>query len=351
MAAPEENRHAASPRERSLLGRLRVRAGRAMLDAAWAGVAQLGRLPNARPERHGVERIVDIHYATDDEVAPHAHAHGYSRLDVYRPVRRAGPLPVVLYVHGGGFRILSKDTHWLMAIAFARRGYVVFNIDYRLAPKHPFPAAVEDGCVALAWVKENAARFGGDPSRIVLAGESAGANLVTALAVATSWRRPEPWARRLWDLDVRPVAVLPACGILQVTDSARFARRKPAISKFVRDRLVEVEHAYLPTAGAATARDLADPLVWLEQAPPPERSLPPFFAGVGTADPLLDDTRRLKAALDRRGVPCEAHYYPGEVHAFHAFVWRPHARAYWRQAYAFLAKYVPRENETADAAS
>jgi acetyl esterase len=311
-----------------------MRAGRAVLDSAWAAVAGAGKLPNARPERHGVERIPDISY---DSAQPHHH------LDVYRPLRRSGPLPVVLYVHGGGFRILSKDTHWLMALAFSRRGYLVFNINYRLAPKHPFPAAIADACTALAWVKENAARFGGDAERLVLAGESAGANLVTALAVATSWPRPEPWARRLWDLGVRPRAVLPACGILQVSDTDRFHRRKN-LSRFLNDRLHEVEDAYLCSNAEGVLRDLADPLVWLENADyPAPRPLPAFFAGVGTADVLLDDTRRLKAALDRLGAPCDVRYYPREIHAFHAFVWRANARAFWRETFAFLDRHVPRE--------
>jgi acetyl esterase len=334
--SPEAAHPHRSPRKRSMFGELRMRAGRAVLDSAWAAIATAGNLPNVRPERHGVERIHDIPY---DSTQAHHH------LDVYRPTRRAGPLPVVLYVHGGGFRILSKDTHWLMAKAFSRRGYVVFNINYRLAPKHPFPAAIEDACAALAWVKENAARFGGDPDRLVLAGESAGANLVTALAIATSWPRPEPWARRLWDLGVRPSAVLPACGILQVSDTDRFHRRK-RLSNFLNDRLHEVEEAYLSSSAAdGIARDLADPLVWLERAEQPPRPLPPFLAGVGTADVLLDDTRRLKAALDRLGVPCEVRYYPREIHAFHAFVWRPNARAFWQETFAFLDRHVPTEAE------
>jgi acetyl esterase len=304
------------------------------MDAAWTALSQARLLPTARPERHGVERIEDVAYL-DPAAGP------YHTLDVYRPLRRQGPLPVVLYVHGGGFRILSKDSHWLMALAFARRGYLVFNINYRLAPRHPFPAAVEDGCAALAWVVENAARFGGDPDRLALAGESAGANLVTALAVASSWPRPEPWARRVWEVGARPRAVLPACGLLQVTDVARFARRK-RLPRFVQDRLREVEDAYLPSSHPlGSARDLADPLVWLEKAGSPERPLPAFFAGVGTADALLDDTRRLKAALDRLGVPCEARYYPGEVHAFHAMFWRPNARAFWKESFAFLRQHVP----------
>jgi acetyl esterase len=135
--------------------------------------------------------------------------------------------------------------------------------------------------------------------------------------------------------------VLPACGILQVTDVDRFLRRKP-LSGFLRDRLHEVEHGYLPASHPhGSARDLADPLVWLEHAAAPPRPLPPFFAGVGTADVLLDDTRRLEAALGRLGAPCEARYYPGEIHAFHALVWRPNARAFWRDTFAFLKRYVP----------
>jgi len=317
----------------SILSQLRDRVGRTLMDTTWAALAQTGRLPSARPERHGVERIEDVPYM-DVDAAHH-------RLDVYRPIQRTGSLPVVLYIHGGGFRILSKDTHWLMPLAFARRGYVVFNINYRLAPRHPFPAAMEDGCAALAWVKENAAKYGGDPDRLVLAGESAGANLVTALAVTTAWPRPEPWAQKVWELGIRPQAVLPACGILQVTDVNRFVRRK-RLSQFLQDRLREVESAYLPdTHPRGEARDLADPLVWLERAEKPVRPLAPFFAGVGTADVLLDDTRRLKAALDRLGVTCEVRYYPGEVHAFHALVWRPAAKAFWRESFAFLQEHVP----------
>ena len=61
-------------------------------------------------------------------------------------------------MHGGAFQSLSKDTHWLMGLAFARRGYVVFSINYRLAPKHRFPAGLQDACTAARWVHENAAR-------------------------------------------------------------------------------------------------------------------------------------------------------------------------------------------------
>ncbi len=141
---------------------LRRRAGAAVVDNFFRGVSGAAGLhPQARPERHGVERLRDVPYR---QTGLREHT-----LDVYRPRRVAeggAPLPVVLYVHGGGFRILSKDTHWVMGLSFARRGYLVFNINYRLAPAAPFPAAIEDACEALCWVVANAERYGGDPSQL-----------------------------------------------------------------------------------------------------------------------------------------------------------------------------------------
>jgi acetyl esterase len=248
----------------------------------------------------------------------------------------------VLYLHGGGFRILSKETHWLMALAFARRGYVVFNAGYRLAPGHPFPAAVTDACAVYAWVARNAARFGGDTSRLVLAGESAGANLVTSLAIAASYERPEPWARAVWETNLRPRAVIAACGLLQVTDPERVIRRWPHINPFIYDRMLDVVEAYLRGVDRSDlkALELADPLCILERGTSPDRPLPPFFAPCGTKDPVLDDTRRLKVALDKLGVPCDACLYEGELHAFHALVWRPNAIRCWEHTFRFLDQHL-----------
>ncbi|MCC6875397.1 MAG: alpha/beta hydrolase [Sandaracinaceae bacterium] len=311
-------------------------AGAAVVDGFFRGVSRLGKLhPMARPERHGVEVIRDLAYAEESEHAEH-------RLDVYRPREIDSPRPVVLYVHGGGFRILSKDTHWVMGLAFARRGYVVFNVSYRLAPEHPFPAGIEDVSLAYRWAVEHAARFGGDPSRLAFAGESAGANLVTALALATVYEREEPFAKRVFDTGVVPHAVLPACGIFQVSDVARFARRKKTFPRFLLDRLEEVEHAYLGRDARkhAAMLDFADPVRWLERGEPPRRALPPFFLPVGTRDPLLDDTRRLATALRKLGATAEDRYYEGEMHAFHAFVMLGSARRCWNDTYDFLDRHV-----------
>jgi acetyl esterase len=313
--------------------RLRRKAGAVLVHRFIRGISAVARLhPQARPERHDVEVLHDVPYL-DDGLSEH-------RLDVYRPTRRAGPFPTVLYIHGGAFRFLSKDTHWIMGLAFARRGYQVFNINYRLAPRHPYPAAVEDSCSALKWLAKHGRAWDADLDRLVLAGESAGANLVTALTLTACWRRSETWAREVFDTGVVPRAVLPACGILQVTDVERFHRRKN-LPQFLRDRLAEVRDGYLQGVPAhPQALELADPLLVLERGDPPARPLPPFFASVGTADPILDDTRRLKAAIDKMGGVCEVRYYPGEPHAFHALVFRPNAQRCWDDAFRFLDQHV-----------
>ena len=255
-------------------------------------------------------------------------------LDLYTPAT-PGPYPVVLYVHGGGFSLLSKDTHWLMATALARRGFLVANINYRLAPRAPFPAALEDSACALQWLWDHAARYQGDRNRLALAGESAGANLITSLALASSYPRPEPYAQALFKSGVRVQALAPACGILDVTDPGRFGRRKAHLPAAIDRRIQSLSRHYLG-ANTPTEAALASPLLLLEQALPPARPLPSCFITVGTRDPILDDSRRLKAALDALQVPAEIAFYPGGVHAFHALVWQPRARQCWDDTARFL---------------
>ena len=313
--------------------------GAFVVDNFFRGMSRMGKLhPDAKPERHDVEVISDVPYS-DSGLAEH-------RLDIYRPLALARGeverVPIVLYVHGGGFRILSKDTHWIMGLAFARRGYLVFNISYRLAPRHRFPAALTDACMAYDWVKQNAEQYGGDLQQLVLAGESAGANLVTSLAIASSYRRDEPWACKVFDSGITPKAVIAACGIYHVSDTERFKRRWPKMSDFINDRLHEVKDAYLgdPERHDARALELADPLIPLERGDVPERPLPPFFAPCGTKDPLIDDTQRLAVALSKMGVECDARYYEGELHAFHALVFTPNARRCWSHIYRFLDRQL-----------
>jgi len=342
--SPEPDSHAApdprgAPRRHRWRDTVLQRARSAAATAFFEGLAGVARLaPAANPKRHGVEVERDVAYG------PHESWH---QLDIYRPVHRPGPWPVVFYVHGGAFHLLSKDTHWIMGLVFARFGYLVVNISYRLAPAHPYPAAIEDACRAYGWLAENIERLGGDRSRVVLAGESAGGNLVTSLGLALTQRRAEPWARAAYDTGLVPRAVMPFCAMLQASSADRFGKRRKLpfwIDGMIRDAGASYLHGHPKTPGPTT--ELADPLLVFEAAARDraavvfDRPVPPFFAPVGTRDPLLDDTRRLEKALGALGVPVEARYYPGGIHAFHAMVWNPAARRCWRDALAFLDRHA-----------
>jgi acetyl esterase len=290
--------------------RLRRQANAVIGEGFFGGLSRLGRLhPLSNPAKHGVRVIRDVEYLRTGNPR--------HRLDIYRPASRDGKLPIVIYMHGGGFNLLSKNTHWLMGLAFARAGYLVFNVDYRLAPQNPFPAAVSDVCAALEWVSENAEAHGGDLGRLVFAGESAGGNLATA-----------------------------ACAPLQVTNPERLSRKRK-LPRWVNEILEGMNESYIGSlhVPAPGELDLADPLHVFERREHPDRALPVFFVPIGTRDPLLDDTRRLDRALKAMGVECEARYYEGELHAFHALVWRRQARRCWREQLAFLARALqhPRE--------
>ena len=132
----QEQRPQGSLASPGLLADLRKALSGQVIDKGLSGLSRLATLhPKARPARYGVEVVKDVDY-------------GGELLDVYRPKDVAkdasGDAIPVLYLHGGGFRILSKDTHWAMALAFAARRradgrrYVVFVPNYRLAPRHPW---------------------------------------------------------------------------------------------------------------------------------------------------------------------------------------------------------------------
>ncbi len=111
------------------------------------------------------------------------------QLDVYRPYPTAGRAPVVVFLYGGRWKYGSKDDYLLIGNAFARRGWITVIPNYRLHPQVLFPAWVEDGARAVRWTLENIARFGGDTSRIIVVGHSAGAHTVALLALDDRYLR------------------------------------------------------------------------------------------------------------------------------------------------------------------
>ena len=310
-----------------------MRYGSTLIDLALTSLSKSAQyLPHAKKLREGIQVWRDIPYlATGNR----AHC-----LDIYAPQDAKGSLPVVMYVHGGGFRVLSKDTHWMMAYRLAQAGYLVVNVNYRLAPKDPFPAALEDVAAAYVWMSQNAQSYGGDLSRLTLMGESAGANLITSLTLATCFDRLETFCQKVFATGLVPRAVIPACGLLEVHRGERFSslpgRRLPW---WVRDRIRVVCESYLRgTQARCDARllELVDPVVVLESQVLPVRDLPTFFIPVGMLDPILQDSRRLEQALLKREVPCYARYYADVGHAFFVMIWKPEAKQYWKDVFAFL---------------
>lgn len=305
---------------------VRKKLGGLAIRSFFEGTARALRdVPIARPETHDIEVTRDVAYLPTGLAA-----HTY---DVWRPKNATGPLPLCFYIHGGAFRALSKDTHWIMALAFARRGMVVVLPNYRLAPDHPYPAAPEDVAAALRHAVDHNDRFGIDVDHVVVAGESAGANLALHTALGRAYARPEPHLQSIADIDIK--AVVAACGVFEVGRAERFVEIDPQLPWFFRDRCSELA-AYLPRErGVAVDGEGPSPLLLVERRAP-SLPLPPVFLPVGGGDFLKDDHARMERALLRWGGVAESRVYGRELHAFHAFVWRKEARRCWADIAAFL---------------
>ena len=288
-------------------------------------------------ERWGVEAQCDIPY--DSEIPERM-------LDIYRPVNsKDKKLPVVMYVHGGAFCAMSKDTHWVMARNFARAGYIVVNINYRLAPKNPYPAGLEDVCTAWKWLYENIDSIGGDAEKVIVAGESAGANLTLALALACTLPRTENFAREIYDLKFIPKAILPMCGIFEVRNPERFLKHRQNPFRFLAFRnVLDIQQKYVQHE-ITDQIDFVDPLLMIEELEEVfPLSLPPTFLSVGTWDPLVEDTKRLYEALKKRRQIVEVRYYPKEVHAFQALLFRKQARMCLKEMFVFLEEQLQKQS-------
>lgn len=323
----------------SSLLKVRKKLGGLALRQSLTGLAGVvGRLPIANPARHDVEVVRDVPYLRSGLVE--------HTCDIWRPKHADGPLPLCVYVHGGAFRALSKDTHWIMGLQLARRGLCVVVPNYRLAPQHRYPAGSADVAASIAFARDHARRFGGDIEHMALLGESAGANIALGLAVGRAFDVPARHLDCIADVDFN--ALVPMCGVFQVGDAGRFRRADQHFHWFYNDRVEELE-AWLPRHddGSSGVEDpVASPLPFLEQMvatnTTPKAPLPPMSLPVGGGDFLVDDHRRLQRALTALGVDNDMRVYGREPHAFHAFVWRKEAQRCWADTFDFLdAHNVP----------
>lgn len=234
--------------------------------------------------------------------------------DVYRPAGEP-PFPTLLYLHGGAWVLGAPASHRRLAADLAALGLLTVVLDYRRAPKHRFPAAVDDTSHALEWLREHATEFGGDPDRILVGGDSAGANLAAA-ALASG------------KADVVSGAVL-LYGIYDVH------RALPVLTDLVGGPDPESQ-LYLDPDDMRQISD--DPRLH------PERHcdhFPPSLVLVGEDDPLHHESASLAAALTDAGV---ANRYLSIPDAPHGFMQMPTHPAHTRglsEIEQFVARIYP----------
>ena len=239
---------------------------------------------------------------------------------VYRP-RSTTPLPLILYAHGGGWVVGSLDSHDTLCRLLANRlDAVVVAVDYRLAPEHIYPAALDDVEAAWQWVRAEARALGADGQSFGVAGDSSGGNLAAALTLRLARAR-----------GAQPAAQLLLYPALDATCS-RASYREFAIGY----NLSAAQMAwYWTTYGGAAAPDTPElsPL-----AAPDVRDLPPAVVAVAEADVLrgdgLDYARRLQVA----GVPTRSLDCAGTIHGFLRWTGEVPAALFWIEAIAAAAR-------------
>ena len=226
---------------------------------------------------------------------------------IYWPTANAeeGAHPVTMFFHGGGFALGDLDTHDATAREHAvGAGSVVVSVDYRLAPEHPYPAAVEDAWAATRWVADNAGEFGADSSRLAVAGDSAGGNLAAVVAqlardAARSGDGPKLAFQLLWYPSTMWDTSLPSFAEnadAPVLDSAAMA----AFTEWYAGHL-----------------DLTDPPATLAPGRASDLSgLAPAYVAVAGHDPLRDDGVRYAELLADAGVGVELHNATTLVHGY-----------------------------------
>jgi acetyl esterase len=211
-----------------------------------------------------------------------------------------GPLPILVYYHGGGWVQGNLDTHDGQARNLANgAGCLVASVDYRLAPEWKFPDAVEDCYAALGWVADHAGELGGDPSRIAVGGDSAGGNQAAVVSILA---RDRSGPKLAFQLLVYPVTDY-SFETVSYRENAEGYGLETKAMQFYWDRyLPRPEDGANPLASPMRADDLS--------------GLPPALVLTAEFDPLLDEGEAYAEKLRAAGVPVTLNRYDGMIHGF-----------------------------------
>jgi len=223
------------------------------------------------------------------------------RARLYTPSERGGPLPLLVFFHGGGFVFGDLETHDGVCRLLCRHsGAHILAVDYRLAPEDPFPAAVEDARAALRWAFANASQLDADSHRIGVGGDSAGGNLAAVVSqLAARDGGPEP---------VLQLLIYPAM------DSTGGHRSRELFGEgfFLTSAHIDwFEAHYLGAAGARGNDPRVSPLLAEDLS-----GLPPALVVTAAFDPLRDEGEAYAEALGAAGTPVTLRRFPGLIHGF-----------------------------------
>jgi acetyl esterase len=225
---------------------------------------------------------------------------GNLRARIYRP-EADGPVPTIVFFHGGGFVLGDLDTHDDHCRLLASEvGAVVLSVAYRLAPEHPFPAGYDDCLAATRWAGQHAARLGGDPERIAVAGDSAGGNLAAAVALEVREGGPALAAQLL---------IYPAADMRDGDHHVSRAENGEGLFLTADDMRWFGDH-YLP--GEEHRRSPRTSVV-LE---PDLSGAAPAVVLTAEYDPLRDEGEAYARALADAGVRVDLRRYDGMIHGF-----------------------------------
>ena len=224
-----------------------------------------------------------------------------------------GPFPVLVYLHGGGWICGSPKTHRKLGYRFAEAGFLVLNIDYRMAPEHPFPTPFDDCVAALRWAAAECGTWGGDPARIAVGGDSAGGNLSAAAAAALAG---DPAA---------PKAALLIYGVFDfatMNSAADGPSTAPGLPADAAEKMMELMvGSYLGTDDREAK--VRDPRVSPVHV---AAQLPPCHVVVGSADPLAVQAEALVKEFAAAGIEHESFVDADMPHGYVQMEFLPPAR-------------------------